>query len=187
VSRLDGSICRMNSRQRPQGGRTHSRPPSSRQTATMRLIRYSRAVTMDATAACSAQNPVPDAVSIQTPPYSLPESVTRTEEATSPKSRPSTRCGCNNPAARSTRSESRSSSSTRAAYPALVPGPARPASNAAAPLRDGGLNRSVSWTARESRVVGGRPSPARACRRVIPCERRRLGAGPLPGRDSVAG
>ena len=83
----------------------------------MQLMRYSRAVTMDAIAACSAQNPVPDPVSMQTPPYSLPASVTRTA-ATSPKSRSPTLWGFNNKAARCTRSAFRKSGDMLGAYPA---------------------------------------------------------------------
>jgi hypothetical protein len=87
VSRFAGSIWRMNSRQRPHGGKTCNGPWSSpRQTATIFAILYSRAVTIAAMAACSAQNPVPDAVSMHTPTYTLPVSVMRAD-ATSPKSR----------------------------------------------------------------------------------------------------
>src|SRR6478752_3584445 len=83
----------------------------------MQLMRYSCAVTMDAIAACSAQNPVPEPVSMQTPPNSLPASVTRTA-VTSPKSRSPTLCGFNNTAARCTRSAFRKSGDMLGAYPA---------------------------------------------------------------------
>lgn len=51
-------------------------PVSLRQTATILAILYSRAVTIAATAACSAQKPVPEPVSIHTPENRLPASVT---------------------------------------------------------------------------------------------------------------
>ena len=56
MSTLAGSIWRMNSRQRPHGGTTCT-GPSPRQTATIFAILYSRAVTIAAMAACSAQKP----------------------------------------------------------------------------------------------------------------------------------
>ena len=67
MSRFAGSTWRMNSRQRPHGGSTESRPRIVRQTATIAAIRYSPAVTIAAIALCSAQNPVPEPVSMQTP------------------------------------------------------------------------------------------------------------------------
>ena len=65
-------------------------------------MRYSPAVTMAAMAACSAQKPVPEAVSMQTPTYQLPASVTRAQ-ATSPKSLSPTRRGLRAAAALSIR------------------------------------------------------------------------------------
>jgi hypothetical protein len=64
---LVGSICWMNSRQRPHGDNTCRTPSSPRHTATILAIRYSPAVTMAAMALCSAQNPVPELVSMHTP------------------------------------------------------------------------------------------------------------------------
>src|SRR5262249_17869100 len=59
---------------------------------TIFLILYSLAVTIAAMALCSAQNPVPEPVSIQTPEYWLPLSV-MSVEPTSPKRRSPTRLG----------------------------------------------------------------------------------------------
>jgi hypothetical protein len=66
---------------------TISWPESSRHTATIFSMWYSPAVTIAAIAACSAQNPVPDPVSIQTPENSRPLPTTRVAP-TSPNRRP---------------------------------------------------------------------------------------------------
>src|SRR6185312_8585017 len=86
VSRFAGSIWRMNSLHRPHGGTTCKTPSSSSQTATILAILYSCAVTMAAMAACSAQNPVPEPVSMQTPQYRLP-AVVSSAHPTFPNSR----------------------------------------------------------------------------------------------------
>jgi hypothetical protein len=65
----------MNSRQRPHGVTAQSKPLSSLQTATIVVIRYSPAVTMAAMALCSAQKPVPEPVSMQTPEKRWPVAV----------------------------------------------------------------------------------------------------------------
>lgn len=57
----------MNSLQRPQGDSTQRAPLSSRATATMLTILNSPAVTIAAMAACSAQNPMLQGTSMQTP------------------------------------------------------------------------------------------------------------------------
>src|SRR5690349_7919884 len=58
----------------------------------MLSIRYSPAVTIAATAACSAQNPVPQAVSMHTPRNRRPPVVVNAA-ATSPNNRPPDRYG----------------------------------------------------------------------------------------------
>jgi hypothetical protein len=56
------------------------------------VILYSFAEAMAAIAACSAQNPVPEPVSMHTPQNTAPASVT-SAAATSPSMRPSAVCG----------------------------------------------------------------------------------------------
>ena len=155
----------MNSRHRPQGGSTYKIPSSSRHTATIRLIPYLPAVTIAAIAACSAQQPVPDEVSMQTPPKRSPSSVTRTE-APSPKSRSPTLCGFRSPAARSTRSASDRSTAMGAGYPSAARSSAMsvkhvrepPASQAGATPRIAGTRRARTPVIRP---CGNRP-PAHA-------------------------
>ena len=62
AARFLASTCHMSSRQRPHGGITPSAV-----TATTSAISDSRAFNISATAACSAQNPMLHAVSMQTP------------------------------------------------------------------------------------------------------------------------
>jgi hypothetical protein len=79
VFQLAESTCRINSRQRQQGGKTL---PSS-QTATMATIRVRPAFNISAMAACSAQNPMPHVASMQIPVNTAPESA-RTAAPTPP-------------------------------------------------------------------------------------------------------
>jgi hypothetical protein len=65
--------CQSSSRHRPHG--TRMRP--SALTATIRSTSDSLPLSMSATAACSAQNPKPQLVSIQMPVYTLPARVMR--------------------------------------------------------------------------------------------------------------
>jgi hypothetical protein len=96
VFRLAGSICRMNSRQRPHGGNTESRPSSSRQTAAILVIWYSPAHHHGGDGAVFCTKPVPEPVSTQTPAKRLPLAVMSTD-ATFPKRRPPTVCGLRTP------------------------------------------------------------------------------------------
>ena len=63
-----GLICHRSSRQRPHGAKTC---PS--RTATIMSISASRNFNISATAACSAQKPIPHSVSTQMPVYTLPD------------------------------------------------------------------------------------------------------------------
>jgi len=83
ASKLRSLIWLMNSLHLPHGG--IGLPPSA--TATIFLITSSPPVTIAATALCSAQNPMPLPVSMQTPTYTLSFSVTRAQP-TSPTLKP---------------------------------------------------------------------------------------------------
>jgi len=76
VSTLAGSICLVNSRQRPHGGYTYSKPSPSCQTATVLAIWYSPdSVSPWRRWRCAQHKPVPEPVSTQTPEKRLPAAV----------------------------------------------------------------------------------------------------------------
>ena len=72
VSRLAGSTWRMNSPTTSAGCQYVQRPAASRRPATILRDAVLPTVIIAAMAACSAQKPVPGAVSMQTPEKTVP-------------------------------------------------------------------------------------------------------------------